>query len=170
MNVTSHLGQLTELWCQIDFCERGFVLSQPTTPSCRYDFIVDVSGKLYRIQCKTAHKRENNRISISVVSKNWNSGKISNYLDEIDFFYTHWNGKGYLIPIELCKESNREKYIRLGEPNQYHYNSGRSIIYGSDYEIDKVIKKIDSSYSNNKIITIEDCDRSLARNKINIIK
>ena len=55
MNITNQLGQLTELWCQLDFCERGIVLSQPTNPSSRYDFIADINNKLYRIQCKTAH-------------------------------------------------------------------------------------------------------------------
>lgn len=91
MNITNILGQLTELKCQIDFCERGIVLSQPINPSSRYDFIADINGKLYRIQCKTAHPETNDRISITIQSKNWNNGERHNYIGEIDYFYTNWN-------------------------------------------------------------------------------
>ena len=157
MNITNQLGQLTELWCQIDFCERGIVLSQPTNPASRYDFIAEINNKLYRIQCKTAHKQDNDRISFRVVSKNWNSGEIKNYLDEIDYFYTNWNGKGYLLPIELCSEKNKEKYIRLGSPEQYHSNNINAI-YGKDYEIDVILDGIDNSISANRI-TIETAER-----------
>ena len=161
MNLTNQLGQLTELQCQIDFCQRGIILSQPTNPSSRYDFIADINGILYRIQCKTAHLEDNDRISISVKSKNWNSGERHGYINDIDFFYTSWNKKGYLIPITLCKETNREKFLRLGKPEQYHSNNTNAI-YGSDYEMDVILSKLDINYSN-KIITLETADRSLCR-------
>ena len=161
LNITNRLGQLTELWCQIDFCEKGIVLSQPTNPSSRYDFIAEINNKLYRIQCKTAHPETNDRISIHVISKNWNSGEKHNYLGEIDYFYTHWNNKGYLLPVELCAETNKDKFIRLGERTQYHSNEINAI-YGKDYEFDKVIENIDPSL--NGRITIEDAEvRSAAR-------
>lgn len=153
MNITNQLGQLTELWCQIDFCERGIVLSQPTNPSSRYDFIAEINGKLYRLQCKTAHKEDNDRISIRVKSKNWNNGEYHNYLGEIDYFYTHWDGKGYLIPIELCTEANRQKFLRLGKEEQYHSNNINAL-YAVDYELDTILDSIDKNISKNRI-TIE---------------
>ena len=160
MNITNQLGQLTELWCQLDFCERGIVLSQPTNPSSRYDFVAEINNKLYRIQCKTAHLEENNRISISVQSKNWNSGIRNNYINEIDYFYTHWNNKGYLIPIECCTETNRQKFIRLGDEKDYHSNNINAM-YGKDYELDVILDGIDATISERKI-TIETADRTKA--------
>lgn len=157
MNITNQLGQLTELWCQLDFCERGIVLSQPTNPSSRYDFIAEINNKLYRIQCKTAHLEENNRISIRVKSKNWNNGNYNSYINEIDYFYTHWNGKGYLIPIECCTEANRQKFIRLGEEKDYHSNNINAM-YGKDYELDVILDGIDATISKRKI-TIETANR-----------
>lgn len=151
MNITNQLGQLTELWCQIDFCERGIVLSQPTNPSSRYDFIADINNKLYRIQCKTAHEESNDRFSFRTMSKNWNNGEYKNYIGDIDFFYCHWQDKGYLFPIELCGEKTREKFIRIGEESQYHSNNINAI-YGKDYEFDKIISKLGSDL---KKITIE---------------
>lgn len=163
MNLTNQLGQLTELWCQLDFCERGICLSQPLNPSSRYDFVAEIDGKLYRIQCKTAHKRDNNRISITIVSKNWNTKKLNNYLGEIDYFYTHWNNKGYLLPISLCSETNKEKYIRLGEPHEYHSNNINAI-YGKDYELDVVLNSIAPVFSYDRI-TIETAERCLCKNR-----
>lgn len=150
MNITNQLGQLTELWCQLDFCERGIVLSQPTNPSSRYDFIAEINDKLYRIQCKTAHLEDNNRISIRVKSKNWNNGIYHSYINEIDYFYTHWNNKGYLIPIECCTEANRQKFIRLGEEKDYHSNNINAI-YGKDYELDVILDGIDANISKRRI-------------------
>lgn len=161
MNLTNQLGHLTELWCQIDFCERGIILSQPTNPASRYDFIADINGKLYKIQCKTAHLETNDRISITVKSKNWNNGEYHNYLNEIDYFYTRWNGIGYLLPITLCTESNKQKFIRLGTPEQYHSNNVNAI-YGKDYTINMILSKIDKNFSG-KIITLETADRTLCR-------
>lgn len=157
MNITNILGQLTELKCQIDFCERGIVLSQPTNPSSRYDFIADIKGKLYRIQCKTAHLESNDRISIAVQSKNWNNGVLHNYIGEVDYFYTNWNNQGYLLPIELCTETNRQKFLRLGTPDQYSSNNSNAL-YGEDYKIEKVL----SDLGINEIITIENADRTAA--------
>lgn len=153
MYITNRLGQLTELWCQMEFCERGIVLSQPTNPSSRYDFIAEINGKLYRIQCKTAHKEDNDRISFMVSNKNWNSGEKHNYLGQIDYFYTHWNGKGYLIPIDLCSETSKQKYLRLSKEEQYHSNNINAL-YGKDYELDVILDSIDPNISKGKI-TIE---------------
>lgn len=159
MNFTNQLGQLTELWCQMDFCERNINLSSPVNPSCRYDFLAEIEKKIYRIQCKTAHPESNNRISIRVKSKNWNNNQLHSYIGEIDFFYTHWQEKGYLIPIETCTEKSRLKYIRL---NSKKLNSKEedNILYGEDYELDEILMKI----SNKRYLrtTIEMADRKIA--------
>lgn len=152
MNITNQLGQITELRCQLDFCERGIVLSQPTNPSSRYDFIAEINNKLYRIQCKTAHEESNDRISIRTISKNWNNGDIHNYIGEIDYFYTNWNNKGYLIPIELFTETNKTKFLRLGEETQYIKNNSLRPLYGKDYEIDVILKSLGLEVN---LITIE---------------
>ena len=47
-------GTLTELQCQKDFITRGFLVSQPIVADSKYDYIVDINGQLYRIQCKSA--------------------------------------------------------------------------------------------------------------------
>ena len=48
------LGRTTEIECQLAFTKLNIVISQPITPDSRYDYIVDINNKLYRIQCKTS--------------------------------------------------------------------------------------------------------------------
>ena len=93
MNITNQLGQLTELWCQIDFCERGIVLSQPTNPASRYDFIAEINNKLYRIQCKAAMVADDNsfiKFKSHMTNIRQNTEKFYGEND-IDYFYTHYN-------------------------------------------------------------------------------
>lgn len=160
LNPTNLLGQLTELWCQIHFCERGIILSQPTNPSSRYDFIADINGKLYRIQCKTSCLLSNNRIQFSTKSKNWNSGEYHSYLNDVDYFYTCWNQIGYLIPINLVNETTKSKILRLGDPKDYT-QSTNSVLYAKYFEIDEILTSLGINYEKT---TIE------SRNKINHCK
>ena len=164
LNKTNQLGQLTELWCQIHFCERGYILSQPTNPSSRYDFIVEIENKLYRIQCKTAHPETNNRISFRVMSKNWNSGELKNYLEDVDYFYTCWNQQGYLLPISYCSSTNREKFLRLGEETDYSIKNDNAL-YAKDFEIDKILLNLTNKDIH--IQKIEDENRLVKKNEIN---
>lgn len=47
-------GNLTELQCLAAFGQYGYTISIPYGDCARYDFIVDINNKLYRIQCKTS--------------------------------------------------------------------------------------------------------------------
>ncbi len=139
MNITTQLGLLTELKCQYAFSERGITLLQPIIADCRYDYVADINHNLVRIQCKTAHLDNNNNtiISILVSSKNWNTGDRHNYIGEIDYFYTYWDDKHYLIPISLVSDTQKEKRFRLG--NYEDYNSQNNATYIRDYELDKIL-------------------------------
>lgn len=47
-------GKITELRCQQDFIEKGILVSQPIVADSKYDFIVDIKGKLFKVQCKSS--------------------------------------------------------------------------------------------------------------------
>ena len=57
---TKQIGNLTELQCITRFYELGYSISIPYGDSEKYDFILDINGNLYKIQCKHAniHKNE----------------------------------------------------------------------------------------------------------------
>ena len=90
-------GVLTELQCQKDFIERGILVSQPITQDSKYDYIVDIKGILYKIQCKSSSlSTDKTYISMKTKSTNIRTMKDTYYSkDDIDYFYTTYENKGY---------------------------------------------------------------------------
>lgn len=136
---TIQKGVVTELQCQIDFTKLGYIISQPISP-CRYDFVVDVNGKFIRIQCKSCHPIDEECSGIMFEcrsTRNVKQGDYGNhrkYLEtEIDYFYTCWDGVGYLIPISQCSSS---KTLRFKMPRN---GAKTNINFAADYEIAKIL-------------------------------
>lgn len=133
-------GLLTELSCQYDFSKLGIVLYAPITTDSRSDFIAEVNGYFLKIQCKSStESSDGNSFTFSTCSTNWNTKITKNYKGQIDYFYTCHKGKGYLIPIE--ETGNKTKTLRLFAVDK----NNPSINWASDYEIEKVLKELDSS-------------------------
>ena len=102
MNYTTQTGLLTELQCQRDFSRCGILLSQPIINDSRYDFLADIDGEIYKIQCKTASPVNEKEDAIIFSSSNTtgNHSKKKDYKGQIDFFYTCYKEQGYLIHVE----------------------------------------------------------------------
>lgn len=123
VNSTKYLGNLTELQCITRFYELGCPVSVPYGDSEKYDFIIDVKGKLYKLQCKHAnpHLDENGEVSYLTIKTTWQSGYTKNSpykrnqytKEDCDYFVTYWNGKNYLVPVEQC---SNEKTLRIMKP------------------------------------------------------
>lgn len=136
MDYTSRKGLLTEIACQEAFSDIGILLSQPIVPDSRYDYIADINGVLYRIQCKSSrwvNEEEQNAFVFPVSSKNWNSGEKRSYQGQIDFFFTCFEGENYLIPISDVGVSS--KTLRL-----FSQLNESTISWASDYLFLKRIK------------------------------
>lgn len=137
MNITKQKGLITELHCQLAFSNLGFTVCVPICEDSRYDFIVDINGKLIRVQCKTCSLLENqNGIKFSTRScrSNTQTNLQREYTkEEIDYFYTYYNGKSYLVKVE---ETSSEKTLRFS-----NLNKNSNINLAEDYELEKVLKK-----------------------------
>ena len=120
---TKYLGNLTELQCITRFYELGYSVSIPYGDSEKYDMIVDINGKLYRLQCKHANLHLNSEgfVDYLTIKTTWQSGytKNSSYKKnrytkkDCDYFITHYEGKNYLVPVEQC---SNEKTLRIIKP------------------------------------------------------
>lgn len=133
-------GLLTEISCQYDFSKFGIVLYAPITTDSRSDFIAEVNGCFLKIQCKSCTEAaDGNSFTFSTSSKNWNTKTIKTYKGQIDYFYTCHKGKGYLVPID--ETGNQTKTLRLFAVDE----NNPSINWAKDYEIEKVLKELDSS-------------------------
>lgn len=136
-------GNTTEMECMLEFMKKGCQVSIPFGEDCRYDFIVDVNGKLLRIQCKTCSENiDDNGIVSSIhfrtVRQSGSNAKISTRTkytkEEIDYFATSFLGKCYLVPVEQC---SNEKTLRIIPPKN---GQVKGITWLKNCAIDEVIK------------------------------
>lgn len=139
MNERKRVGSVTELKIMTAFIELGYNCSQPYGDSEKYDFIVDIEGKLLRIQCKAAVPyNDGDAFTVDLRRKDYtHEGNIfTNYShDEIDYFATYFDGKCYLIPL---KENSTRRRFRIKPPKQ---NQTKYVSYARDYELEKVVKQ-----------------------------
>ena len=143
---SKQIWNLTELQCITRFYELGCSISIPYGDSDKYDFILDVNGNLYKIQCKHAslHINEDDEVDYISIDTTWQTGYTkhnkmtyhSYSKDEIDYFATYYDGKSYLIPVEEC---NTQKILRILPPKN---NQTKGVNYLTDYMDEKVYKKL----------------------------
>lgn len=140
------IGNLTELQCITRLYELGYSVSIPYGDSDKYDFILDVNGNLYRIQCKHAslHTNEDNEVDYISIDTTWQTGYTKNNRmkyhtyskEEIDYFITYYNKKSYLIPVEEC---NTQKILRIIPSKN---NQVKGVNFLIDYVDEKICKKL----------------------------
>ena len=139
MELTSkEKGNLTELQCLTAFYKLGHSVSIPYGDNCRYDFILDVNGKLLKIQVKTSKYVSDGCFLFSTRSTRVNSRGVINTTytkDDIDYFATFYNDKCYLVPVEGCSTEKRLRYCY--PPN----GQKKGICLAQDYELQKVLEQ-----------------------------
>ena len=126
----------------------------PLSEDSRYDFIVDIGSKLLRIQCKTSSPKEDgSAIVFSCRSTRSNTqGNISRQYskEEIDYFYTYYWGKSYLVPVEECSS---EKTLRFIKPQSGQVTG---ISFAKNYELKTILQNKENIMEFQEIIsTIE---------------
>lgn len=137
---TNFIGSITELQCITAFTQLGYQVSLPFGGQARYDFLVDVKGKIIRVQVKTSKYKENGTINFECRNSHYLQGHHthSKYSEEeIDYFATFYNGECYLVPIQECGST---KSLRI-EPLKGTRNTS-NVNWARDYQIKEVIDKI----------------------------
>lgn len=144
---TKQKGNLTELQCITACYQLGYNVSIPYGENSRYDFILDVDGKLLKIQVKTSRNKKsikNPKDAIVFTCRSSNTNASGNTYhrytkEQIDYFATYWDGKCYLVPVEEC---NIEKTLWFSSPANGQKNM---ISMANDYELTKTLSKEVSS-------------------------
>ena len=151
-------GDINELQCILEFQKRGFYCSIPFSGSCRYDVVVDINNKLYKIQCKSSvYKEDEGVLSMSATRQTTNTQQTIKYKytkDEIDYFFTSWKNYSFLVPVE---EVSTNKYLRVNKPKN---GIQESMSIAADYLLDNVLDSIINNipikkYRDNRFISIE---------------
>ena len=116
------------------------MVSKPLVQSSRYDFIVDIKHKLYKIQVKTASLKEDAYIEFATSTSHTNTQGTINLTysaDDVDFFATMYEGECYLIPQNICGKRNQR--LRL-IPTKNGQTKG--ITFAKDYHLKDIIEKL----------------------------
>lgn len=135
---SKQIGNITEVECMLAFLKQGYNVLQPYGDCERYDFVADINGKFYKIQCKTSKKidEEGSAIEINCRSSHRVNGKCINEkysADDVDFFATTYQNKCYLIPQSECSTS---KKLRFTPPAN---GQVKGITFARDYELETII-------------------------------
>ena len=141
MELSSHFkGEITEQQVAIEFLKLGILVSKPLVQSSRYDFIVDIHNKLYKIQVKTGIYKEDAYLSFSTSTSHTNTQGTKNMsytIEDVDFFATMYEGQCYLIPFSIC--GKRAQKIRF-KPTKNNQTKG--ILFAKDYKLEDMIKTL----------------------------
>ena len=135
------IGNITEVSCMLEFMKLGYPVLIPYGDCQRYDFVVEINGKFYRIQSKTANDTyiDEGYIVFRCDNTTTKNGKVVHHSydeNEIDYFPTFYNGKCYLVPVNEC---SREKRLRFTAPKN---GQTRGITFASEYELEKVVANL----------------------------
>lgn len=138
---SKNVGNITEVSCMLEFMKLGIPVLTPYGDCQRYDFVVEVNGKFYKIQAKTSNDNyiQDGYITFRCDNTTTQNGKVVHHSyskDEIDFFSTFYNGKCYLVPVDEC---SREKRLRFTTPKN---GQTKGISFASEYELEKVVKHL----------------------------
>ena len=139
---TKQKGNITEIECILAFMKAGYKVSIPYGEDCRYDLIVDINNKLYRIQCKTSHALTNPEDGFKFKTKSVvitaHGAKENHYeTNEIDYFATMYEGNCYLVPVEEC---GHEKTLRYRYPAN---GQKKGISLAENYKLENMIKRFE---------------------------
>ena len=149
-------GIATELMCQTEFIKRKINVSVPVSPYCKYDFIADINGILYRIQVKYANGNSVgffiNTTSSHLSSRGTRKQKYTK--NDVDFSWTVFEDKCYLIPI--CEIENRTKVTLTLEPHRVDH----FVMNAFDYLLDNKLMQIKSgNVEKKKDYIIQKCSK-----------
>ena len=146
LDITQQKGTLTELRCILDLTNLGYRCLKPVDESSKYDVVVDLGkGNFKRIQCKTSSwatdtKEEKVAFQISTCCQTTTTKSTTRYKyskDDIDYFYTWFEGQGYLVSIEETSGLNFRWRYKYPASNQK-----QGIHIADDYKIEEVLRVI----------------------------
>lgn len=130
-------GDISESKILSKFIELGLTVSLPFGDNQRYDMIIDNEGQLFKIQCKSAWKKQEGVLEFQTTSC-WKKGR-ENYINQIDFFAVYYDefDKTYLVSIDEAPTGG-SMYLRYETP----IKNSPNINWAYDYEVEKQLNKL----------------------------
>lgn len=139
--LSSHfVGEISEQTVALEFLKLGYMVSKPLVQSSKYDFVLDVNHKLYKIQVKTGQLKEDSFIEFATSTSHTNTKGTKNLTyssDDVDLFAVVNDGKCYLVPIGVC--GNRCQRLRIKSTKNGQVDG---ITFAKDYILQDVVQRL----------------------------
>jgi len=126
-------GDLAEAKVYTHLIEMGYVVSEPHTENCVYDFIIDDGNELQKVQVKSAKMRDDEYIQADLTRTNpkTNGVKRQHYTqNDIDVFliYCPQNEKVYQVPFDEAPKTKLTLRLKAKQDQP-------SIRWAEEYEV-----------------------------------
>ena len=110
-------GELAEMMFMVKAARKGFATAKPYGDSRRYDFIVDVGQRLWRVQVKSSSAKQCGSYMLNL-QRNANGEVIPYDPSEIDFVvaYVMPCDAWFVIPVEAIAGRKSAKMCLKGNP------------------------------------------------------
>ena len=83
---TTFKGDVAELMAASELVERGYIVSRPLTNGAAYDLLVDLDGRILRIQVKRSCRQSNGTLRINLYTSKYHRGRSRiGYDGKVDF-------------------------------------------------------------------------------------
>jgi hypothetical protein len=142
MLTPSMKGAVAEAAIAAEALKAGVFVFRPLCEGTRYDLIFDVAGCLFRIQCKSAPRRDDVIVVATRTCRHTPRGYVRTTYDESEIdaiaVYCPDNGGTYLIPIGDVR-GRWEIRLRLARARN---NQEFAISYAAQYEFSGAIAQL----------------------------
>lgn len=152
-NSTS-IGAVGEAAAIYNFTKRNIPILKPFSDNSRYDFVIDIFGKLLKIQCKTTMylRNDNSYMKFQLCSTNGFTFERYKYTEEdIDFYFLYCIENDYcgLVPIsESIGLTSITLRLSIAINNQIN-----KVRFAKDYEFDLMINRLFLQYGKLPFVT-----------------
>ena len=112
----TQIGDITEYKFVVYCLEHNIAISKPVSNNLPYDFIIDINGRLLKVQVKTGYDAPSPNtfmFNTRSTSKNYTEVTTKDYVDKIDGFITYYNklpNKFFYIPINIATKGTMVMY------------------------------------------------------------
>ena len=138
---TKDYGEICELEVMLAFKKLGIPVLIPYGDNLRFDLVILLNDKFYKIQVKKGHSSKNGCLIFRTCSYTYGwgkkGGKKTGYEGEIDFFAVCYKNNIYLVGISEARASG-SMTLRIDPPK--HPN--KNINWAKDYALAVQVNKL----------------------------
>jgi len=145
MSNTVSIGDYGEALALVNFLSKGAIVSKPLSNNARYDLVVEINHKIYRVQVKATNAVKDGKMEFATKTTNYTKGSwksVPYSTRDIDIFFLYCvenNWCGLYIVQDSDESIPQQLNIRLDPPKN---NQKIGIRLAEDYCFEAQYQKL----------------------------